>query len=169
MSVQALRRPTRHSCAHAAHCDSPGEFGRLWKVSPKSAGPIRGAHSACACHAALSSVHEIGPHSSELAVRFAKEKGVSLSDKELKPVVNDPVEDGLGPGGRSAKLLQHHCRHAPVQSLQIISVTVAICPAFGHSDFVGHAPFRWIFSEVVGKASWTTFLGPFPGAPLCTC
>ena len=76
MSVQALRQPTRHSCAHAAHWDYPGEFGRLWKVSPKSAGPIRGAHSACACHAALSSVHEIGPHSSELAVRFANEKGV---------------------------------------------------------------------------------------------
>ena len=44
MSVQALRRPTRHSCAHAAHWDSPGEFGRLLKVSPKSAGPIRGAN-----------------------------------------------------------------------------------------------------------------------------
>ena len=56
MSVQALGQPTRHSCARAAHCDSPGEFGRLWKVSPKSAGPIRGAHSACACHAALSKV-----------------------------------------------------------------------------------------------------------------
>ena len=63
---QALRRPTRHSCAHAAHWDSPGEFGRLLRVSPKSAGPIRGAHSACACHAALSNVQEMGPHSSEL-------------------------------------------------------------------------------------------------------
>ena len=32
--------------AHAAHCDSPGEVGRLKGVSPKSAWPIRGAHSA---------------------------------------------------------------------------------------------------------------------------
>ena len=47
-------------------------------------------------------------------------------------MVDDPVEDGLGPGGRSAKLLQHHWRHAPVQSLQIISVALSICPAFGH-------------------------------------
>ena len=76
MSMQALRRPTRHSRAHASHCDSPGEFGKLSKVFPKSAGPIRGAHSACACHAALSNVQDMGPHSSELAVLFAKEKGV---------------------------------------------------------------------------------------------
>ena len=36
----------RPSCSHAAHCDSPGELGRLLGVSPKSAWPIRGAHSA---------------------------------------------------------------------------------------------------------------------------
>ena len=72
----ALKPPTNHSCAHAAQCDSPEEFGKLGGVSPKSAWPIRGARSACACQAARSSVHEVGPHSSELAVRFAKEKGM---------------------------------------------------------------------------------------------
>ena len=55
------------------HSNSPGEFGRLWGVSTRSAGPIRGAHSEWACHAALSNVAEIGRHSSELAVRFAYE------------------------------------------------------------------------------------------------
>ena len=55
---------------------SPGEFGKLSKVGPKSAGPTRGAHSACACHAARNNVQDMGPHSSELAVLLAKEKGV---------------------------------------------------------------------------------------------
>ena len=72
----ALKLPTSQSCAHATHCDSPGEVGKLQGVSPRSARPFRGAHSACACQAARSSVHEIGHHSSELAVRFAKEKGM---------------------------------------------------------------------------------------------
>ena len=40
-------------------------------MSPNSAWPIRGVHSAWACQAARSSVHEMGPHSSELAVLFA--------------------------------------------------------------------------------------------------
>ena len=47
-------------------------------------------------------------------------------------MVYDPVEDGLGPGGRPAKLFQHHGRHASVQGLQIVSFSLSICPAFGH-------------------------------------
>ena len=58
---QALRQPTRHSCAHASHGVSPGEFGKLSKMGPRSAGPTRGAHSACACHAARSKVQVMGP------------------------------------------------------------------------------------------------------------
>ena len=73
---RALKLPTSHSCAHAGHCDSPGELGRLQGVFHKSVSPIRGAHSAWACQAARSSVQEMGPHSSELAVRFANEKGL---------------------------------------------------------------------------------------------
>ena len=49
-------------------------------------------------------MREVGPHSSELAVRFAKEKGMPLSDKDLEPVIDNPVEDGLSPWGCSAKL-----------------------------------------------------------------
>ena len=71
-SGEALRPSTSYSCAHAIHCDSPGKLGKLSGVSPTSAWPIRGAHSAWACQAARSSVHESGPHSSELAVRFVK-------------------------------------------------------------------------------------------------
>ena len=74
-STQAIYQPFMRSCAH---CVSPGEFGRLQSGLPKSAGPIRGAHSAWACHATRSRMHNIGPHSSELAVRFANEKGECL-------------------------------------------------------------------------------------------
>ena len=49
----------------------PGESGRLGGFSPRSAGPILGVHSTWACHAALSRVLEMGPHSSELATLFA--------------------------------------------------------------------------------------------------
>ena len=47
-------------------------------------------------------------------------------------MVDEPVENGLGPGGRSAKLFQHHGRHAPVKGLQIASLSLPICPALGH-------------------------------------
>ena len=53
------------------HGNFLGESGRLGGVSPRSAGPIFGVHSTCACHAARSSVLEMGPHSSELATLFA--------------------------------------------------------------------------------------------------
>ena len=69
-SMRATYQPFMRSCAH---CVSPGEFGKLSNVMPRSAGPTRGAHSARACHAARIRVHEVGPHSSELAVRLAKE------------------------------------------------------------------------------------------------
>ena len=49
----------------------PGESG----MSPRSAGQILGVHSAWACQAALSSVQEIEPNSSELPTRLTWEKG----------------------------------------------------------------------------------------------
>ena len=63
------------SCAHIVSCDSPGEFGKLSSASNRSAGPTLGVHSAWACQAARSSVQDNGLHSSELAVRLAKEYG----------------------------------------------------------------------------------------------
>ena len=56
-------------------------------------------------------------------------------------MVYNPVEDGLGPGGRPAKLFQHHGRHASIQGLQIVSFSLSICPALGHlfsEKFSGH-------------------------------
>ena len=47
-------------------------------------------------------------------------------------MVDDAVKNGLGPGGRSAKLFQHHRRHASVQCLQVVAMPLSICPAFGH-------------------------------------
>ena len=38
-------------------------------------------------------------------------------------MVDDSVEDGLGPGGRPAKLLQHHWRHTLVQGLPVTFVS----------------------------------------------
>ena len=60
-------------------------------------------------------------------------------------MVDDAVENGLGPGGRPAKLFQHHRRHAFVQGLQIVSFALSICPAFGHffsEKFFGHIEIR---------------------------
>ena len=47
-------------------------------------------------------------------------------------MVDDAVENGLGPGGRPAKLFQHHRCHAFIQCLKVVTVLLAICPAFGH-------------------------------------
>ena len=47
-------------------------------------------------------------------------------------MVDDAVENGLGPWGRPAKLLQHHRRHASIQCLEVVAVPLAICPAFRH-------------------------------------
>ena len=56
-------------------------------------------------------------------------------------MVDNSVENGLGPWG----LHQHHWRHAPIQSLQILSFSLSICPAFGHlfsEKFFGHIKIR---------------------------
>ena len=56
-------------------------------------------------------------------------------------MIDNPVEDGLSPGGCSAKLFQDHRRHAPVKSLQVIPLPLSICPALGHffsEKFLGH-------------------------------
>ena len=46
-------------------------------------------------------------------------------------MIDNAIENGLSPGGCSAKLL-HHWNHALVQCLEIESIPLAICPAFGH-------------------------------------
>ena len=58
--------------------------------------------------------------------------GCALSDKELKSVVNNPVEDGLGSGGRPAKLFQYHRCHPSIQRLEVVNIPLSICPAFRH-------------------------------------
>ena len=47
-------------------------------------------------------------------------------------MVYNPVEDGLSPGGRPAKLFQHHGRHSSIQGLQNVAFFLSICPALGH-------------------------------------
>ena len=82
------------------------------------------------------------PCSSELAVLLAKEKGIPLSDKELKSVVDDAVENGLGPGGRPAKLLQHHRHHPLFKGLKAETIFLAIGSALGEffsEMFFGYA------------------------------
>ena len=71
-------------------------------VSARSARPIFAVHSAWACQAALRSVHEIGPLGAgdPLGMR----EGHSLSDKELETMMDNPIEDGVRPGGGSAIL-----------------------------------------------------------------
>ena len=63
----------------------------------------------------------------------------------MEPVSDDPVEDGLSPGGCSAKLLQDYRRHPFVESLQIVAFPLAICSAFGQffsEKFLGHSEVR---------------------------
>ena len=47
-------------------------------------------------------------------------------------MVDDAVENGLGPGGRSAKLFQHHRRHAAIQRLEVVAIPLSIRPALNH-------------------------------------
>ena len=63
---------------------------------------------------------------------FGEGIGSALSDKEFKSVVNSPVEDGLGPGGRPAKLFQYHWCHPSIQRLEVVTISLSICPAFRH-------------------------------------
>ena len=56
------------------------KFGAtLFWGNPKGDGRKGTGQKMSACQAARSSVHEIGPQSSELAVRFAKEKGIPVT------------------------------------------------------------------------------------------
>ena len=48
---------------------------------------------------------------------FGMREWQSLSDKELKAMVDDPVEDGLRPGGGAAILLKDHWGHPLLQCL----------------------------------------------------
>ena len=47
-------------------------------------------------------------------------------------MVNDSVENGLGPGGRPAILFQYHRCHPFVQRLESVTFPLSICPAFRH-------------------------------------
>ena len=60
-------------------------------------------------------------------------------------MIDDAVENGLSPGGCSAKLLQDHWCHPPVQSLQVETFPLTVCPAFGHffsEKFLGYGKVR---------------------------
>ena len=48
---------------------------------------------------------------------FGKREWHSLSDKDLETVVDDPVENGLRPGGGTLILLEDHRRHSLFQRL----------------------------------------------------
>ena len=144
--MQALGQPTRHSCAHASHCDSPGEFGKLSKVCPKSAGPTRGAQSACACHAALNSVQQdMGPQSSELVVLLAKEKGVPRRTRSWILWLIIRLKVAWAPGA-----VLPNCSNTtgviPLsKACRLYPFALSICPAFGHffsEKFFGHIEIR---------------------------
>ena len=47
-------------------------------------------------------------------------------------MIDDAVENGLGPGGRPSKLFQHHRCHASIQCLKVVAISLSICPALGH-------------------------------------
>ena len=58
-------------------------------------------------------------------------------------MVDDAIEDGLSPGGCSAKLLKNHRRHS--SALKIKPISLAICPAFGlffSEKLLGHSEVR---------------------------
>ena len=102
----AKLKPSR---AHAAHWDSLGELGKLLGVSPKSLGmSLPGCSEQCA-----------GDRTPQLGAGGPLRKGKRdpLSDKDLKAVVDDAVEDGLSPGGCPAILLKHHRCHTFVKRL----------------------------------------------------
>ena len=53
-------------------------------------------------------------------------EGQSSSDKELKAMADDPVEDGLRPWGGSAMLFENHGCHSLVQRLKVVALSLAI-------------------------------------------
>ena len=71
---------------------------------------------------------------------FREREGNALSDKDLEPVVDDSVENGLSPGGCSAKLLQNH-------RASFLYQEPASC-----SRPVGHMPCIW--SVFLGEVPW---------------
>ena len=57
--------------------------------------------------------------------------GNSLSDKELDPVVDEPLENGVCPWGSAPVLFKHHWDHATIQLIEVISMALAISSALG--------------------------------------
>ena len=65
-------------------------------------------------------------------------------------MVYDPVEDGLGPGGRPAQLFQHHGRHAsdPRPADYILLFVDMPCRACTWSFRLGQAPVAHVEIQV---------------------
>ena len=70
-------------------------------------------------------------------------------------MVDDAVKNGLGPGGRSAKLFQHHRRHASVQCLQV----VANCRDIFFPVPFPPSPFGFRRNKMCVAAAWRHFEG----------
>ena len=57
-------------------------------------------------------------------------------------MMDDPVEDGLCPGGSSAILFKDNRRHSLVERLEVVAFSLLMYPAFGHffsEKFLGNA------------------------------
>ena len=119
------------SCAHKVSCDSPGEFGKLSSASIRSAGPTLGVHSAWACHAALSSVHDSGLHSSELAVRLANEYGIPCRTRSCNRWLMMRLKMAWAPGAVRPNCSSTTGVMPRSQCLKVVAVSLAICPALG--------------------------------------
>ena len=64
-----------------------------------------------------------------------------MSDKELRAVVYEPLENGMCPWGSATILLEHHRDHALVKVVEVIAMSLAICSALGlffSEKFTGH-------------------------------
>ena len=120
------------SCAHNVSCDSPGEFGKLSSASNKSAWPTLGVHSAWACQAARSSVHDSGLHSSELAVRLANEYVMPCRTRSCSLWLMMRLKMAWAPGAVLPNCSSTTGVMPSLQRLQVVSIALAICPAFGH-------------------------------------
>ena len=68
-----------------------------------------------------------------------------LSDKELGAVVDESLKDGVCPWGSAPTLFKHHRSHASIKLVDVIPMSLTVCPAFGlfFSDkFPGHRQAR---------------------------
>ena len=54
-----------------------------------------------------------------------------MSDKELGPVVNEPLEYGMCPWGSAAVLLKDHRYHTPIKLVEVIPMFLTISSALG--------------------------------------